>query len=59
MFVLQSLMGNYDVSALSCVSSTEATVSISGINIYVNVSNAYLAQIFTVILWNRPLWTPF
>ena len=50
MFVLQSWLGNYDVSALSCVSSTEATVSISGINTYAHASNAYLAQIFTVIL---------
>ena len=50
MFVLQSLMGNYDVSALLCVSNTDATVSISGINIYVRASHAYLAQILTVIL---------
>ena len=48
MFVLQSLMGNYDVSALSSVSNTEATVSISGINIYVQASNVCLPQTFTV-----------
>ena len=50
MFVLQSLMGEYDVITLSCVSSREATVSISGINISVHASNAYLAQTFTVTL---------
>ena len=47
---LQSLMGNYDISALSCISNTEATVSISEIKMHVHASNAYLAQMFTVIL---------
>ena len=56
---LQSLMGNYDVIALSCISNTAATVSISGIKIYEHASNAYLPQTFMVILWNCPLWTPF
>ena len=41
-------MGNYDVNALSCVSNTEATVSISGIKVYVHASNPHLAQTFTV-----------
>ena len=55
----QSLMENYGVSALSGVSSSEATVSISGIKWYVHASNAYLAQTFAFILRNCPMWTPF
>ena len=52
---LQSLMGNYDVSALSYISNMEATVSISGIKIYVHASDACSAQTFTVIPRNHPL----
>ena len=59
MFFSQSLMGNYDVIALSCVSNMAATVSVSGIKVSVHASNAYLPQTFTVILRNCPLWTPF
>ena len=59
MFVFQSLMGNYDVSALSCISNTEDTVRISGNKVYVHDFKAYWAQTLTVILRNCPLWIPF
>ena len=47
---LQSLMRNYDVSALLCVSDTAPTVRIPRIKIYLHVSDVHSAQNFMVIL---------
>ena len=53
MFIFANLMGNYDVSTLSCVSDKAAKVSISGVR-YVYMLLMHIGSQFTFTLKNRP-----